>query len=201
MLNENIFLEVRYTLFAANHHVSFSWQNFSNLGGNYIRENRTALRSFDERKKLVQLEHDDMMEKFKKYLPQKCGIPPSAAIYKQFSERLRDCLMRHYMTPVSFIDEIRAKKDLATMKSIRRKLKAGKLCLRETDKGGKSVWWQCQLFWWQSDRISTGNGCLWRTTIESYRRNFTQSHSFTEWSSKEQTHNAEATDENDALSI
>ena len=111
-------------------------QNFSNLGGNYIRENRTALRSFDERKKLVQLEHDDMMEKFKKYLPQKCGIPPSAAIYKQFSERLRDCLMRHYMTPVSFIDEIRAKKDLATMKSIRRKLKAGKLCLRETDKGG-----------------------------------------------------------------
>ena len=114
----------------------FSHKHFPNLGGNYIRENRTALRSFDERKKLVQLEHDNMMEKTRKYLPQKCGISSAAVVYKQFSERLRECLMRHYMTPLSFLDQIRAKKDLATMKSIRRKLKAGKLCLRETDKGG-----------------------------------------------------------------
>jgi hypothetical protein len=69
-------------------------------------------------------------------LTEKCHINAKSNIFKQFSERLQACLMRHYMAPLPFIEHIRAQRDLQTMKLIRRKLKKNQLLLRETDKGG-----------------------------------------------------------------
>ncbi|CAF2092967.1 unnamed protein product [Rotaria magnacalcarata] len=69
-------------------------------------------------------------------LSEKCHINAKSNIFKQFSERLQACLMRHYMAPLPFIEHVRAQRDLQTMKLIRRKLKKNQLLLRETDKGG-----------------------------------------------------------------
>ncbi|CAF2261936.1 unnamed protein product, partial [Rotaria magnacalcarata] len=104
--------------------------------GKYIRPNRTALRSYKERVKIVQEQHKIMMNRTKLTLPGKCPIDANSNIFKQFSQRLQACLMLHYMAPLPFIEHVRAQRDLQTMKLIRRKLKKNKLLLRETDKGG-----------------------------------------------------------------
>ncbi|CAF3514137.1 unnamed protein product [Rotaria socialis] len=84
--------------------------------GNYIRPNRTALRSYKERKKKVQEQHNIMVNRTKLELPEKSCRDAGSNIFKQFSERLQACLMLHYMIPVPFIEHVRAQ--------------------RETDKGG-----------------------------------------------------------------
>ena len=110
------------------------------LGGSYIRPNRTILRPYSERKKLIQDEHDKIMKKFKESLPKKCpSLPSTSPLFKQFSQRLHACLTLRYMTPIPYVDQIRAKQERKIVKSIRRKLKKGKLILRESDKSGLSL--------------------------------------------------------------
>ncbi|CAF1953820.1 unnamed protein product [Rotaria magnacalcarata] len=103
---------------------------------NYIRPNRTALRSYKERVKIVQEQHGIMVNQTKLRLPEKNGIDAGSKIFKQFSQRLLACLMLHYMTSLPFIEHVRTQRDLQTVKLIRRKLKNSQLLLRETARGG-----------------------------------------------------------------
>ncbi|CAF3467602.1 unnamed protein product [Rotaria socialis] len=118
------------------HSLAMIGHEYLSRHGNYIRPNRTALRSYKERVKIVQEQHEIMINQTKLRLTEKCHINAKSNIFKQFSERLQACLMLHYMTPLPFIEHLRAQRDLQTMKLIRRKLKKNQLLLRETDKGG-----------------------------------------------------------------
>ena len=62
--------------------------------------------------------------------------PRTVPLYKLYSDRLRAYLILRYMTPLPFIDQVRARRELKIVKSIRRKLKRFKLVLRVTDKSG-----------------------------------------------------------------
>ena len=107
------------------------------LGGSYIRPNRTSLRPYSERKKLVQEEHDRIMKKTIEYLTKTCpSLPSTSPLFKRFSQRLHACLTVRYMTLLPYMDQIRAKQERQMIKSIRRKLKKKKLILRESDKSG-----------------------------------------------------------------
>ena len=107
------------------------------LDRSYIRPNRTILRPYSERKKLIQDEHDKIMKKLKESLLEKCpSLPATSHLFKQFSQRLHACLTLRYMTPIPYVDQIRAKQERKIVKSIRRKLKKGNLILRESDKSG-----------------------------------------------------------------
>ena len=77
-----------------------------------------------------------MFNRTKSWLSEKCHLDTRSMLFKQFSDRLHACLMLHYMSPLPFVERVRAQRDLHTMKSIRRKLKKQQLLLRETDKGG-----------------------------------------------------------------
>ncbi|CAF2080634.1 unnamed protein product, partial [Rotaria magnacalcarata] len=118
------------------HSLAVIGHEYLSRNGKYIRPNRTALRSYKERVKIVQEQHKIMVNRTKLALPEKCPIDANSNIFKQFSQRLQACLMLHYMAPLPFIEHVRAQRDLQTMKLIRRKLKKNKLLLRETDKGG-----------------------------------------------------------------
>ncbi|CAF1321258.1 unnamed protein product [Rotaria magnacalcarata] len=118
------------------HSLAVIGQEYLSRHENYIRPNRTALRSYKERAKIVKEEHEIMVNLTKLRLPEKSGIDAGSNIVKQFSERLLACLMLHYMTPLPFIEHVHAQRDLQTMKLIRRKLKKSQLLLRETNKGG-----------------------------------------------------------------
>ncbi|CAF4563699.1 unnamed protein product, partial [Rotaria magnacalcarata] len=118
------------------HSLAMIGHEYLSRHGNYIRPNRTALRSYKERVKIVQEQHEIMINQTILRLSEKCHINAKSNIFKQFSERLQACLMLHYMTPLPFTEHIRAQRDLQTMKLIRRKLKKNQLLLRETDKGG-----------------------------------------------------------------
>ena len=64
------------------------------------------------------------------------AIPKTASVYKLYSDRLRTYFMLRYMAPLPLMDQLRARRELKVVKSIRRKLKKYKLVLRETDKSG-----------------------------------------------------------------
>lgn len=85
-------------------------------------------------------EINKIMDKLKNFMSSfKDGrpvIPKTVAMYKLYSERLRTCFTQHYMTPLPLIDQLRARRELKYVKSIRRKLKKHKLILRQTDKSG-----------------------------------------------------------------
>jgi hypothetical protein len=86
---------------------------------------------------LVNKEHDAIMKKLKKNLPKNCPtIQSTSVLFKQFSQRLRAWLTLRYMTPLSFLDQIRAEREFNTAKSILHQLKEAHLLLRESDKGG-----------------------------------------------------------------
>lgn len=53
-----------------------------------------------------------------------------------YIELLEDRLRLRYMTPLSFIDQIRAEREYNLVKSIRQKLRKRQLVLRVCDKGG-----------------------------------------------------------------
>ena len=106
------------------------------LGPNYIRPNRSALRPIRQRLLQVQRDHDCLMKKTVSHLCDCCYIPTSAPIIKQLSNHLKDRLTLRHMAPLSFYDELRARRELRLVKTIRRKLKRNKLILRPTDKSG-----------------------------------------------------------------
>ena len=116
---------------------SFIFDFRVSIGGNYIRPNRTVLRPYSEREKLVQKEHDEIMKKTVKHLSKTCpSLPSTSPPFKQFSQRLHACLSLRYMTPLPYVDQIRAKQEREIVKSIRQKLKKANLILRESDKDG-----------------------------------------------------------------
>jgi hypothetical protein len=89
--------------------------------------------------KKVNKEHKRIMDQIKKRmsdLKDRPRILSTARVFKLYSERLRAYLIQRYMAPLSFIDRIRAQRELKLVQSIRRKLKQYKLVLRETDKSG-----------------------------------------------------------------
>ncbi|CAF2152427.1 unnamed protein product, partial [Rotaria magnacalcarata] len=111
------------------HTLTVIGHEYLSRNGNYIRPNRTALRSYEERKKKVQQQHNIMVNRTKLGLPEKSCRDAGSNIFKQFSERLQACLMLHYMTPLPFIEHVCAQRGLQTMKLIRRKLKKNQLLL------------------------------------------------------------------------
>jgi hypothetical protein len=109
------------------------------VGPSYIRPNQTALYRYEQRVKKVDKEHKKIMDQIKKSmsdLKDRPRILSTARVFKLYSERLRAYLIQRYMAPLSFIDRIRARRELKLVQSIRRKLKKYKLVLRETDKSG-----------------------------------------------------------------
>ena len=108
-------------------------------GPTYIRPNQSALRPVQQREQQIDQQLNKIMKKLKKYMAEVDDhprIPPTSSLYKFYSDRLRTYLIHRYMTPLPLIDQLRARRELKIVKSIRRKLKKYKLVLRETDKSG-----------------------------------------------------------------
>ncbi|CAF5145296.1 unnamed protein product, partial [Rotaria sp. Silwood1] len=109
-------------------------------GPSYIRSNQSALRRSDQRETQVDKELNNIMDKLKKYMSASHDGQPKIAykalVFKTYAERLRTYLLSRYMTPLPFIDHLRARQELKLIKSILQKLKRNKLILRETDKSG-----------------------------------------------------------------
>ena len=78
----------------------------------------------------------DQIKKHMSNVTQLPRIPSTANVFKLYSERLRAYLTLRYMAPLPFIDQIRTRRELSLVKSIRRKLKKYQLVLRQTDKSG-----------------------------------------------------------------
>ncbi|CAF4506853.1 unnamed protein product [Rotaria socialis] len=136
-LKLEIYLQMNYFHMKLIRRRQYSSINKQMIGGSYIRPNRTSLLPYSERKKLVQEEHDKIMTKIKESLSKTCpSLPSTSPLFKQFSQRLHACLTFHYMAPLPYMDQIRAKQEREIVKSIRRKSKKGKLILRESDKSG-----------------------------------------------------------------
>jgi hypothetical protein len=76
------------------------------------------------------------MSKTVSHLYEHCHIPKTSSIIKQLSNQLKDRLTLRHMTPLSFNDEVRARREFDLVKSIRHKLAKAKLVLRPTDKSG-----------------------------------------------------------------
>ncbi|CAF3751880.1 unnamed protein product [Rotaria sp. Silwood1] len=113
---------------------------FLSRGPSYIRSNQSALRRSDQRETQVDKELNNIMDKLKKYMSASHDGQPKIAykalVFKTYAERLRTYLLSRYMTPLPFIDHLRARQELKLIKSILQKLKRNKLILRETDKSG-----------------------------------------------------------------
>lgn len=98
------------------------------------------MRPLKQREKQLDKESKTIMDTLKNFMSSfKDGrpwIPKTVAMYKLYSERLQTCLKHHYMTALPLRDQLRARRDLKLIKSIRGKLKKYKLILRQTDKSG-----------------------------------------------------------------
>jgi hypothetical protein len=79
------------------------------------------------------------MHRLKTYLSSRDDlgtIPVTSPLYKLYFDRLRIYLLDLYISPLPLIDQIRARRELRLVRSIRRKLVKYKLLLRQTDKSG-----------------------------------------------------------------
>ena len=109
------------------------------LGPTYIRPNQSALRPKKLREKQIDNETKNIMKRLKNYMADIRGrprMPQTLPLYKLYSDRLQAYLTLRYMTPLPLKDQLRARRELNIVKSIRRKLIKYKLVLRETDKSG-----------------------------------------------------------------
>ena len=84
----------------------------------------------------VKKEETELMNKILKFFSENHHMPRSLPIFKQYATQLHDCLVLRYTAPLSFTDQIQARREFNLTKLIRRKLKRSKLILRETDKSG-----------------------------------------------------------------
>ena len=93
-----------------------------------------------QREKQLDKELNTIMDKVKNSLAHfKEGrplIPKTVSMYKLYSDRLRNSPIHRYMNPLPLMDQLRARRELKLIKSIRRKLKTHKLIIRQTDKSG-----------------------------------------------------------------
>ena len=70
------------------------------------------------------------------YLVRIYHIPQTSTIIKQIAQHLQTYLDQAYMTPLSYLNIYRARKELQLMKSIKWRVKKGNCILRMTDKSG-----------------------------------------------------------------
>jgi len=84
----------------------------------------------------VQQEYENIMDTVAPYLVRIYHLPNSSTIIKQFSQALATCLYERYMTPISYLNTYRARKELKLIKSIQYRIKKEKYILRLTDKSG-----------------------------------------------------------------
>ncbi len=77
-----------------------------------------------------------MKDKATQQLTKYCKRAPPKAMLDRYAELLENRLRVRFMASLSFIDQMRAKREYDLVKSIRRKLRKGQLILRVCDKGG-----------------------------------------------------------------
>ena len=106
------------------------------LGESYIRPNQSALRPYKHRESQIQNELKNMKDKVTQQLTNYCKRAPPKAMLDRYAELLESRLRLRFMAPLSFVDQMRAKREYDLVKSIRRKLRKGQLILRVCDKGG-----------------------------------------------------------------
>jgi hypothetical protein len=70
------------------------------------------------------------------YLIRVHHIPHISTIIEKFAQNFGTCQYQRYMTPLSYLNVYRARRELKLIKSIRYRLKKGKHVLRVTDKSG-----------------------------------------------------------------
>ncbi|CAF1516061.1 unnamed protein product, partial [Adineta ricciae] len=113
--------------------------NYLSRGPTYIRPNQSALRPAHQREKQIQQCLNKIIDRLKQFfakIENYPKIPVTSPLYKFYSDRLRTYFTHCYMKPLSLTDQLRARRELKLVKSIRRKLKKYKLVLRKTDKSG-----------------------------------------------------------------
>ena len=112
---------------------------FPTLGPNYIRNNQTTLYPMKERERFVIQQTKDIISALKKHLTDRKdrrNIPSTAKVFNVYYNHLQAHLFQRYFTPLPLIDQLRARRELKLVKSIRRKLEKYHLILRQTDKSG-----------------------------------------------------------------
>jgi hypothetical protein len=95
------------------------------------------------------------------YLVHVHHIPNTAPIIKKFIQQIETHLHEQYMTPLSYRDIYRTRKEFKLLKSIESKLKKGKYILRFTDKSGIFHLSHASIYGKKSRNLSTKNGCLY----------------------------------------
>ncbi|CAF1545843.1 unnamed protein product [Adineta ricciae] len=105
---------------------------------NYLsRLNQSSLRPAHQREKQIQQCLTKIIDRLKQFFAKMENypkIPVTSPLYKFYSDQLRTYFTHCNMTPLSLTDQLRARRELKLVKSIRRKLKKYKLVLRKTDK-------------------------------------------------------------------
>ena len=71
----------------------------------------------------VKKEETELMNKILKFFSENHHMPRSLPIFKQYTTQLHDCLVLRYTAPLSFTDQIQARREFNLTKLIRRKLK------------------------------------------------------------------------------
>jgi len=94
------------------------------------------LRPYRQRLLQVETDHNDLMNKSVSYLYARCHLLKTTPILKELSAHLKDCLTFRYTVPLSLFDQLRARRELFLVNSIRYKLAKAELVLRPTDKSG-----------------------------------------------------------------
>jgi len=90
----------------------------------------------ERREKRMQREHKNIMNALTPYLIHVHHVPSTSSIIQQFSRQLETCLYERYMSPMSYLNIYRLRKEMKLVKAIRYRLKKGDLVLRVTDKSG-----------------------------------------------------------------
>ncbi len=76
------------------------------------------------------------MDTVTSYLVRVYHMPNSSTIIKQFSQALATCLYERYMTPISYLNTYRARKELKLIKSIQYRIEKEKYIIRVSDRSG-----------------------------------------------------------------
>jgi len=108
----------------------------THLGPNYIRPNQSCLHSHEHREKQVKQEHENIMNTITAYLIRVYHMRNSSTIIQQFSQQLATCLHDRYMSPISYLNMYRARKERKLIKSIQSRIKKSNYVIRVTDKSG-----------------------------------------------------------------
>jgi hypothetical protein len=107
-------------------------------GNSNIRPNQVGIRPCDQRRKQAEKESNEANNKIHEFFSknqQRYHVPPKSGIFKRYAELLQTLVVRRYTAPLSHISQLRARRQLDIIKSIRRKLRQSNQVLCEVDKG------------------------------------------------------------------